>query len=41
MVKQAEAIGATAILKARYSTSSVTSGATDLFEYDTAIVMED
>jgi len=41
MVKQAEAIGANAILNVRYSTSSVTSGAAELFAYGTAVVLAD
>lgn len=40
MVKQAEAIGANAVLNVRYSTSSVTAGAAELFAYGTAVVLE-
>ncbi|MDH3465381.1 MAG: YbjQ family protein [Gammaproteobacteria bacterium] len=41
MVQQAEAIGANAILNIRFSTSSVTQGAAELFAYGTAVVLED
>ena len=37
---QAEALGANAILNVRYSTSSVTSGASELFVYGTAVRIE-
>lgn len=40
MVAQAEALGANAILNVRYSTSSVTQGAAELFTYGTAVVIE-
>jgi uncharacterized protein YbjQ (UPF0145 family) len=40
MVKQAEAIGANAILNVRFSTSSITVGAAELFAYGTAVVIE-
>ncbi|MBI4191333.1 MAG: YbjQ family protein [Betaproteobacteria bacterium] len=40
MVKQAEAIGANAILNVRFSTSSITQGAAELFAYGTAVVLE-
>jgi len=40
MKKQAEAIGANAVLNVRFSTSSVTQGAAELFAYGTAVVME-
>ncbi len=38
--QQAEAIGANAILNVRFSTSSVTQGAAELFVYGTAVVLE-
>lgn len=38
--KQAEAVGANAILNVRFSTSSVTQGAAELFVYGTAVVLE-
>jgi len=40
MVKQAEAFGANAILNVRYSTSSVTQGAAELYAYGTAVFVE-
>ncbi len=40
MVKQADAIGANAILNVRFSTSSITQGAAELFAYGTAVVLE-
>lgn len=40
MVKQAEAIGGNAVLNVRFSTSSVTAGAAELFAYGTAVVLE-
>ena len=40
MVAQAEAIGANAVVNVRFSTSSVTAGAAELFAYGTAVVLE-
>ncbi|MFP6809026.1 MAG: YbjQ family protein [Pseudomonadales bacterium] len=40
MVKQAELIGANAVLNVRFSTSSVTQGAAELFSYGTAVILE-
>lgn len=40
MKQQAEAAGANAVLNVRFSTSSVTQGAAELFAYGTAVVME-
>ena len=40
MVQQAELIGANAILNVRFSTSSVTQGAAELFSYGTAVVLD-
>jgi uncharacterized protein YbjQ (UPF0145 family) len=40
MVRQAEAAGANAILNVRFSTSSITQGAAELFAYGTAVVIE-
>jgi uncharacterized protein YbjQ (UPF0145 family) len=37
MVKQAESIGANAILNVRFSTSSVAAGAAELYVYGTAV----
>ncbi|MGE0383226.1 MAG: YbjQ family protein [Gammaproteobacteria bacterium] len=40
MVKQAGAIGANAVLNVRFSTSSISQGAAELFAYGTAVVLE-
>ena len=40
MVEQAEAVGANAVLNVRFSTSSITAGAAELFAYGTAVVLE-
>jgi uncharacterized protein YbjQ (UPF0145 family) len=40
MVEQAESIGANAVLNVRYSTSSITAGAAELFAYGTAVILE-
>lgn len=40
MVAQAKAMGANAVLNIRFSTSSVTQGAAELFAYGTAVVLE-
>ncbi len=40
MIEQAQAVGANAILNVRFSTSSVTAGASELFVYGTAVVVE-
>ena len=40
MVKQAQAIGANAVLYVRFATSSITQGAAELFAYGTAVVLE-
>lgn len=40
MVAQAEAIGANAVLNIRFSTSSISQGAAELFAYGTAVVLE-
>jgi len=40
MQEQAEAIGANAVLNVRFSTSSVTQGAAELFAYGTAVTLE-
>jgi uncharacterized protein YbjQ (UPF0145 family) len=40
MKQQAEAIGANAVVNVRFSTSSVTQGAAELFAYGTAVIME-
>ena len=41
MTAQAEAVGANAIINVRFSTSSVTQGAAELFVYGTAVVLSD
>ena len=41
MVQQAEAIGANAVLNIRFSTSSVTQGAAELYAYGTAVVLDE
>jgi len=40
MQAQASAIGANAVLNIRFSTSSITAGAAELFAYGTAVVLE-
>ncbi len=40
MQQQAKAVGANAVLNVRFSTSSVTAGAAELFAYGTAVVLE-
>ncbi len=40
MVQQAEAVGANAVVNVRFSTSSITAGAAELFAYGTAMVLE-
>ncbi|MDX1341218.1 YbjQ family protein [Reinekea sp. G2M2-21] len=40
MQKQAEAIGGNAIINVRFSTSSVAQGASEIFVYGTAVVVE-
>ncbi|MEW6999036.1 YbjQ family protein [Colwelliaceae bacterium BS250] len=41
MVQQAQAIGANAVLNVRFSTSSITAGAAELFAYGTAVILEE
>jgi len=40
MTEQASAIGANAILNIRFSTSSITQGAAELYAYGTAVILE-
>ena len=40
MQQQANAVGANAVLNIRFSTSSITQGAAELFVYGTAVVLE-
>ncbi len=39
MIQQAEAVGATAVLNVRYSTSSIAAGAAEIYVYGTAVVL--
>jgi len=41
MIKQAEVMGANAIVNVRYATSSVTQGASEIYVYGTAVLLED
>ena len=41
MIKQAESMGANAIVNIRYATSSVTQGASEIYVYGTAVKVED
>jgi len=40
MKQQASSVGANAILNIRFSTSSITQGASELYTYGTAVVLE-
>jgi uncharacterized protein YbjQ (UPF0145 family) len=40
MRQQAEAVGANAVLNVRFSTSSISAGAAELFAYGTAVVLD-
>jgi uncharacterized protein YbjQ (UPF0145 family) len=40
MIEQARSIGANAVVNVRFSTSSVTAGASELFVYGTAVVVK-
>lgn len=40
MIEQAKSIGANAVINVRFSTSSVAAGASELFVYGTAVVIE-
>lgn len=40
MVKQAQTVGANAVLNVRFSTSSITQGAAELLAYGTAVVLD-
>lgn len=41
MIEQARAVGANAVLNVRFSTSSISAGAAELFAYGTAVTLED
>jgi len=40
MLAQAKSLGANAVLNVRYSTSSITQGAAELYAYGTAVIVE-
>ena len=40
MIKQAQAVGANAVLNVRFTTSSITQGAAEMLAYGTAVVLE-
>ena len=40
MLEQAQSIGANAVINVRFSTSSVAAGASELFVYGTAVIVE-
>ena len=40
MVQQAESVGANAVLNVRYSTSSITAGAAEIYVYGTAVILD-
>jgi len=40
MIAQAEALGANAVVNVRFSTSAITSGASEMMAYGTAVVVE-
>jgi len=40
MIQQAKAIGANAVLNVRYSTSSIASGAAEIYVYGTAVILD-
>ncbi len=40
MEQQAQSIGANAVINVRFSTSSVTAGASEIYVYGTAVVLE-
>lgn len=40
MVEEAQSMGANAIINIRYSTSSITAGASELYVYGTAVIVE-
>jgi uncharacterized protein YbjQ (UPF0145 family) len=41
MIEQARAIGGNAVINVRFSTSSITAGASEILAYGTAVVLED
>ncbi len=40
MIEQAKAVGANAVLNVRYSTSSITAGAAEIYVYGTAVILD-
>ena len=40
MIEQASSIGANAVINVRFSTSSITAGAAELFAYGSAVIIE-
>lgn len=40
MIEQAKSVGANAILNVRFSTSSITAGAAEIYVYGTAVVLD-
>ena len=40
MIEQAKAVGANAVLNVRFSTSSITAGAAEIYVYGTAVVLD-
>lgn len=40
MVKQATSLGANAVLNVRFSTSSITAGAAEIYVYGTAVILD-
>lgn len=40
MIEQAKAVGANAVLNVRFSTSSITSGAAEIYVYGTAVILD-
>ena len=40
MIEQARAVGANAVLNVRFSTSSITAGAAEIYVYGTAVILD-
>ena len=40
MIEQAKSVGANAVLNVRYSTSSITAGAAEIYVYGTAVILD-
>jgi len=41
MIEQAQTLGANAVINVRFSTSSIAAGASEIFVYGTAVILED